>query len=143
MPRKEKNKIIKNTYKEEHGYAKLLLEELRREDKLFTSRFNLFLIAESLLFLSYATFLNIEHINKKIIIFIMGFLAILITIVYSTILRRTYKRIGEIRDELKEENRYYNDFVEMRVCKGHVHLWLWRLTLLFLFAWIGLLIFSV
>lgn len=143
MPRKEKNKIIKNTYKEEHGYAKLLLDELRREDELFTSRFNLFLIAESLLFLSYATFLNIEHINKKIIIFIMGFLAILITIIYSVTLRRTHKRIGEIRDELKKENRYYNDFVEMRVCKGHVHLWLWRLTLLFLFAWIGLLIFSL
>lgn len=142
MLKKEKNKIIKNTYKEEHGYAKLLLDELRREDKLFTSRFNLFLIAESLLFLSYATFLNIKEIDK-IIIGIMGLLAILITIVYSTILRRTYKRIGEIRDELEKENQYYKRFVEMRVCKDHVHLWLWRLTLLFLFAWIGLLIFSV
>ena len=126
----------------DYDYAELLLDELRREDELFTSRFNLFLIAESLLFLSYATFLNIEHINK-IIIFIMGLLAILITIVYSTILRRTHKRIGEIRDALEETYPNYEKFVEMRACKGHVHLWLCRLTLLFLFAWIVVWIFSL
>jgi hypothetical protein len=142
MPRKEKNGIIEKTNKEEHGYAKLLLDELRREDELFTSRFNLFLIAELLLFLSYATFMGIDDINK-IIIGIMGLLAILITIVYSTILRRTKKLIGEIRDELKKENQYYKKFIELRLSKGKVHLWLWRLTLIFLFAWIGILIYSV
>ena len=135
-------KSNEKTNNEEHDYAKLLLEELRREDKIFTSRFNLFLIAESLLFLSYATFLNIT-VDNKIIIGIMGLLAISITIVYSVILRRTHKRIGEIRDALEETYPNYKKFVDMRVCKGYVHLWLWRLTLLFLLAWIGLLIFSV
>lgn len=130
------------TNNEEQNYAKLLLEELRREDKIFTSRFNLFLIAESLLFLSYATLMVNEKINKPII-GIIGLLSILITIVYSTILRRTKSRIGEIRDELMIENPNYKRFVDMRVCKGNVHLWLWRLTLLFLFSWIGLLILSV
>ena len=134
-------KSNEKTNNEEHDYAKLLLEELRREDKIFTSRFNLFLIAESLLFLSYATLMANEKINKPII-GIMGLLSILITIVYSTILKRTYKRIGEIRDELGIANPSYKRFVDMRVCKGHVHLWLWRLTLLFLLTWIGLLIFS-
>ena len=137
----EKQKNNEKIYKEEHGYAKLLLEELRREDELFTSRFNLFLIAESLLFLSYATLLNKSEIDK-IIVGIMGLLGILITIIYSVTLRRTHKRIGEIREKLREENKYYRDFEDMRECKGHVHVWLCRITILFLLAWIGLLIFS-
>jgi hypothetical protein len=135
-------RIKEKTKNEENDYAKLLLDELRREDKLFTSRFNLFLIAESLLFLSYATLIVHENINKSIIV-IIGLLAFLITIVYSIILRRTKSRIGEIRDELRIANSNYKRFEDMRISKGNVHLLLWRLTLLFFFAWVGLLFYSI
>lgn len=135
-------RIKEKTKNEENDYAKLLLDELRREDKLFTSRFNLFLIAESLLFLSYATLIVHENINKSIIV-IIGLLAFLITIVYSIILRRTKSRIGEIRDELRIANSNYKRFEDMRISKGNVHLLLWRLTLLFFFAWLGLLFYSI
>lgn len=136
MERKEK------TNNNEQNYAKLLLDELRREDKLFTSRFNLFLIAESLLFLSYAILIGNGNINKSIIV-IIGLLAFLITIVYSIILRRTKSHIGEIREELRIVNPNYKRFEDMRISKGNVHLLLWRLTLLFFFAWVGLLFYSI
>jgi len=56
--------------KKDTDYAELLLDELRKDDELFTSRLNLFLVAEALLLLSYATFMNIQGIDEKIIVLI-------------------------------------------------------------------------
>ena len=43
---------------EDEGYGKFILDFSIHEDRIFTSRVNLFLVAESLLILSYVTLLN-------------------------------------------------------------------------------------
>ncbi|MCJ7697469.1 MAG: hypothetical protein MUO73_03965 [Thermoplasmata archaeon] len=123
-------------------YAELVLDELCREDNLFTNRLNLFLVAESLLFLSYATFLGIDD-DINIIIRIMGVIGAVVTLIYSLILGRSIMYITELHGRLQTLYPNYQRLRNDRLGRGNVNTWLWLLTIVFLFAWGYLLIISL
>jgi hypothetical protein len=98
--------------KKERDFVKLLSDQLHLDDKYFTSRVNLFFLAESLLLITYVTSLTIEASNK-IISFIIGFFGIFITYLYMIVLWRHTINIHNIKDEL--ENLYPN-YKKMKRC---------------------------
>ena len=117
--------------------AELLLDELRREDELFTSRLNLFLVAESLLFLSYATFLGVLNLNN-LIIYEINLLGICITFIYAVVINRSAIYIDEIRGKLTDIYPNYKELKDEREGKGNVNNWFRSLPIVFIIAWIML-----
>lgn len=126
----------------DYDYAELILDELRKDEELFTSRLNLFLVAESLLFLSYATFMNIGGIDEKIM-GLTGVLAILITFIYLVVINRTVIYINELKRRLMKIYPNYDTFRTDRICAGNVNNCLRCLPLIFFVAWIILFIFNL
>ena len=122
--------------------AELLLDELRREDELFTNRLNLFLVAESLLFLSFATFLGVLKLNK-IIIYEMSLLGIIITFIYAVVINRSVIYIDEIKGRLEDIYPNYLELKNERIGKGNVNNWFRILPIVFIITWIMLFIIKL
>ena len=125
----------------DYDYVELILDELRKDDELFTSRLNIFFLAESLLFLSYATLIQNGN-NGKILLF-MGLLAILITFIYLVVISRTAIYINELKGRLIPLYPNYARFRRERVTPSGVNYLLVSLPLVFLVAWIILFIFNL
>ena len=99
---KERNDLKK------HGFDLLF-----HEDKLFTTRVNLLLVAESLLFISYVTSLNME-LNKCISVVISG-LGITITIFFGFVNIRASENLEKLKEEIEKIFTFYQKIRKKRV----------------------------
>ena len=86
--------------------SELLRKNIDKEDKLFTSRVNLFLVAESLFFVSYVTLLTISDLNKCNV-FIIILLGIAVTVMYWFILGIQVENIKRLKYRLEEIDPAY------------------------------------
>lgn len=111
------------------------------EDELFSNRVNLFLVAESMLFISYVTSLNILALNKCISI-VIGILGITVTVLCGFVNIRASTALNKLKDRLEETDNVYESLrkehgqVSVNVVLG------WLLTIAFFVVWISLLILN-
>ena len=89
------------------NYGKFLLEFVLHEDKIFTSRINLFLVTESLLFVAYIGLLS--HIELKIILIIMSFSSVFITLMYIIVFYYNVEILNRLKEETQEYYPYYKE----------------------------------
>jgi Ca2+/Na+ antiporter len=118
------------------------LSRLHQEDNLFTSRINLFLVAESMMLISYITSLNLGILNKWISI-MLSCLAILISCVFLLILYNHSIHIRQLRVSLED---MYPEYKEERDKKPIVYANVFLgiiLPLIFCIVWIAFLIYSI
>ena len=129
---KEKVKKIE----EGKGKLEFVYRYLRYEDSLFTSRVNLFFVAQSLLFISYFTYLTIEDSNKYIGLVII-FLGMIIALLYLFIFSRHKANLDLLKEQLKQLKHYgYYENVREITIEGYANPVLgWCLPILFLIAW--------
>ena len=133
----EKKKLEEE--KKNWNWRNLIFNELKREDGLFTSRVNLFLVAESLLFLSYIASLDVEKCDKCVSGIIV-FLGLLITIFYLIILPRHTVNIDRLKTELEKKDSLYKKMKHEIMIPGYANTTLgMALPITFLAGWIALL----
>ena len=129
---KEKN-IKKEKEKEDNNFLKFVYNYLRDEDKLFTSRVNLFIVSQSLLFISYFTYLTIEDSNKYIGLVIIS-LGMVVAFLYLFIFSRHRANFDLLKKQL-EHYRYYKNIRNITI-EGYANPVLgWCLPIAFLIVW--------
>jgi len=134
---------------EKEKYGKLILDFTYHEDRLFTSRVNLFLVAESILILSFATLLINE--KTRTVSFILSLVGVYITGVYLLFFKRQLKMMDNLKNAgLNEELDLCPEYRKMRneVYKmyypsdyAHIHFYLGLIIpITFLLTWLALMI---
>jgi len=90
--------------KDSKEYGKFIMDFIYHEDRIFTSRVNLFLIAESLLILSYVTILcnNLREFS-----YLLGLTGIIITSFYFKVLSGNYKILEKLKKVALDEEKDY------------------------------------
>ena len=111
------------------------------EDRLFSNRVNLFLVAESMLFVSYVTALSIGNLNKCVSV-IIGGLGITITILFGIVNINASGNLDKLKEKLADEDAVYkklrNERKERLFPSANIFLG-WLLIIAFFIAWFSLL----
>ena len=132
----------KEENKKDKYMAELLGKNIDKEDELFTRRVNLFLVAESLFFVSYVTLLTISDLNKCNL-FIIIFLGIAVTVMYWFILSIQIENIKRLKDRLEGIDPIYKKKKREIMKPGHANTVLGIiLPVVFLVAWVALLVIN-
>ena len=117
------------------------LNKIHQEDNLFTSRINLFLVAESMLLISYVTSLNFSKDNDLIGLLLI-ILAIALTLVFWNILNKNVDYIKQLRTNLEDAYPSYKEERDKKPITYANDLLGFVLPFVFLIVWI-ILIFNM
>ena len=88
-------------------------EYLQNENNQFTQRINLFFLAESMLFISYVTSLNINNISL-LIPFLLIFVGTATTVFIMFVLWRQAECIQNTKNRLREIDNFYDEIINLR-----------------------------
>ena len=139
-------------FSEKEKYWKLILDFTYHEDKLFTSRVNLFFVAESILILSFSTLLTNE--KTRIISVILTLVGTYITVVYLLFFKRQLKMMDRLKnagldeklDLCPEYRKMRNEIYKMYYPSEypHIHFYLGIIIpITFLLTWLGLMMYCL
>ncbi len=129
-------------------YDDFLMEFMYHEDKVFTSRMNLFLVAESLLLLSFVTLVNNKDL--KIISYYLNVGAIIITFFYSMALWINLMYMKKLQDAAINDNLCLNykkmkeeiyNIQDVPIIFRRPNIYLGLIPLIFLGGWFLLFIY--
>lgn len=118
------------------------LDLLLHQDKLFTDRVNLFLASQSILFLSYATFLQVARLDERVLLTI-GVFGIIASSIFVAVLSRQITNIERLKRYLGEVWKYYKDERHERPPGRSNWLLGYGLPTAFFFSWVILMYFSL
>lgn len=82
--------------------------QLLHEDTLFTNRVNFFLVAESMLFVSYVTAINALQPNK-VVIHTIAILGVVYTIIWWFVCGRQQYNLEKLKEKVEEVDPDYKD----------------------------------
>ena len=124
---------------DEKDFKKNCFKMLYHEDKLFTTRVNLLLVAESLLFLSYVTTICCEQNIKNCISVTIGITGLIMTILIGFVNIRASSNLEELKKLIDKTYPFYKKIRKKRVF-GSANIVLgWIITILFILTWVVLL----
>jgi hypothetical protein len=128
-------------------FKKYALDFLSHENKLFTSRVNLLLVAESLLFISYVTSLTSNIAINNNVHYLLCFLGIAITILFWLINARSARNLERLKLTIDDALPFHKKLRSMRSnpkipFSTNIAL-SWILSFVFLYIWLTLFIFVV
>ena len=127
----------KNDFKDKERCFKVL----EHENKLFTTRVNLLLVAESLLFLSYVTTLGNPQINNCVV-FTIGIIGLIITFLIGFVNIRASINLEKLKETIDDIYSFHKKMRQQRVFGSANIILGWILTIVFIIAWIVLLVLN-
>jgi hypothetical protein len=98
---------------------------IRHEDRLLGSRTNFFLVAESMLLLSFATVLTSR--DNAFFLFLLAFLGVVITAIWIHVSRLHIQQLSNLRKKLREIDRVYNALYTEFGAPGRPHRVHWKI----------------
>jgi len=116
---------------------------LEYEDRLFTTRVNLLLIAESLLFLSYVTTICCEQYIKNCISITIGLIGLIITILIGYVNIRAFENLKKHKETIEDIFPFYKKMRQQRMLGSANMVLSWLVTIIFVIAWIVLLVINL
>ena len=116
---------------------------LHNENKLFASRVNLLLVAESLLFISYVTVLCCNT-NKSIFVsYTIIFSAIFLTLFIGYVNIRASINLENLKKKIDEEYPFHKKLRDERIWGSANIVLSYFITILFLITWIVFLVIQI
>jgi len=116
---------------------------LEHEDKLFTTRVNLLLVAESLLFLAYVTTICCVENIKNCVSVIFALIGLIITIFIGFVNIRASLYLKELNESIDNVFPFYKKMRRKRIF-GSANIVLgWLITFIFIIAWVVLLVLNL
>lgn len=122
---------------------------LCREDTLYSSRINFFILSQTMLLFSYATSIALENTVNNFFAIYISILALIVTIYFTMIFHRTVDYIQYLRGRLKEVSPKYKNILDERRNKegrelAGVNILIGEcISICFFTVWVFLLFFSL
>ncbi len=136
-----KKREVKMSYPANDPKAQWLWDFLKHSENTFTSRINFFLVAESMLMVSYATVANAVS-SEPLIMVVIAALGILFTGAWICVNVRAFNTMGDVAEKVKATIPLYEEIRDRRIGLMSNVILGFFLPCITLAAWIVLFIFN-